>query len=70
MASLEKENGCCKVHSGIDNRVEQLETRADKHDDKLDSIEKRTIAILTTVIVVLIGTVVNLFLSLLPKGGS
>ena len=69
MTGQEKLNGCCKVHSGIDNRVEQLEIRANKHDTKLDSIEKRTIAILTTVVVVLIGTVINLFLSLLPKGG-
>ncbi len=62
-------NGCCKIHSGIDTRVEHLENRADKHDRKLDTIDTRTAKILGAAIVILVGTVINLLVTLFSKGG-
>lgn len=59
--------GTCGDHSGIANRVEQLEDRTDKHDLKLDSIEKRTVAIYTSVILILLGVIVNIVISIVTK---
>lgn len=63
------EANCCKHHSGIDNRLGQLEIRADKHDTKLDSIEKRTVSILTGVVILLIGVLINIVISVF-RGGT
>ena len=61
------ESNCaiCKLHSGIDTKLEIMEKDVDKHDKRIQTVEKRGQAILITLVFTLVGVIVNIGLLLL-----
>ena len=56
-------NNICRDHSGIQTRVAALETETKRQWNILDSLKNRSIAILTGIVMILFGVVINLIIS-------
>jgi len=56
-------NNICRDHSGIQTRVTILETETKRQWNILDSLRNRSIAILTGIVMILFGVVINLIIS-------